>query len=145
MGSDADKSRDYNKAIKLYKTSLSLYSDHPVVWSNMGYAYHRLQMHREAIECFDKSLSINPNLESAQRGKNLVAALLEGRGEVLLRSYSDQPKERGIMRANVQNTVTDIETRTSIGQEPREFRVETPSNPNPYDAIRQRAWNNRWQ
>jgi tetratricopeptide (TPR) repeat protein len=145
MGNDAHKNRNYNEAVELYKMSLSVNSNNPVVWSNIGYAYHQLKMYGRAAECFDKALSIDPNYAHARSGKNSVTAMVEGRRALLPRSSWNQPMEPGITQAKVENTITDIETGISIGQEPRQFRVDTPNNPNPYDAIRRTAWNNRWQ
>jgi hypothetical protein len=57
---------------------------------------------------------------------------------------SQEQREPGITKVKVENTITDIETRVNIGQEPKQFQLNTPNNSNPYDAIRQRAWANRW-
>lgn len=42
-----------------------------LIWYNLGVALEYLNRSKEAIECFDLALSINPNFHLAKYGKGI--------------------------------------------------------------------------
>lgn len=52
-----------------YKLAIKTDSQNAEIWKNLGSVYSHLKNHLKEIECYDKALSINPNLAQAQLSK----------------------------------------------------------------------------
>jgi len=60
------------EAIESYKEYISLHSQNPVVWHNMGIAYILLMDRINAEKCFKKALEIKPDYELAKRNMEIL-------------------------------------------------------------------------
>ena len=70
-GLEAFKSGAWIKAARLFKQVTEMYPENYRAWGNLGSCYANLGGKRDAIECYEKALSIEPNYELAK--KNLAA------------------------------------------------------------------------
>lgn len=59
----------FKEAEKLYKIALKQDSNYAEAWKNLGTVYYDLRKHDQEIKCYDKALSINPELFQATVSK----------------------------------------------------------------------------
>ena len=60
MGKKQLEDGQYDNAINLFQKAISLNQNNPDLWNLMGTALRSLGRYNEAIECFNKSLEIDP-------------------------------------------------------------------------------------
>jgi Flp pilus assembly protein TadD len=58
----------YDEAISNLHEAVRIKPDYAEAWTNLGNALFQTRRFPEAADAFAKALSINPNLEPAQRG-----------------------------------------------------------------------------
>lgn len=68
--------QEFENAIKHFKICLQLKPDYAEAWKNLGTVYYYLHNHEEEIKCYDKALTINPNLHQALFSKGVTLALI---------------------------------------------------------------------
>jgi tetratricopeptide (TPR) repeat protein len=59
-------------AVKLYKIALEEDPNYAEAWKNLGQVYYDLKMHKEELACYEKALTINPNLLQATISKAIT-------------------------------------------------------------------------
>ena len=60
LGKKRLEDREYENALNLFEQALSLNQNNPDLWNLKGIALRSLGRYNEAIECFNKSLEIDP-------------------------------------------------------------------------------------
>ena len=60
MGKKQLENEQYKDALNLFEKAISLNQNDPDLWNLMGTALRSLGRYNEAIECFNKSLEIDP-------------------------------------------------------------------------------------
>ena len=60
------------RLLKLLKRASKINSCHAGLWTNMGFALMRLERFRQALEAFERSISLNPVQKNAWEGKDSV-------------------------------------------------------------------------
>jgi tetratricopeptide (TPR) repeat protein len=64
-------------SIRLYETIVEKYPNSPTAWYAKGLALTRLRIYDEAMDCFDRALSIDKNYAVAWYAKGIVALELK--------------------------------------------------------------------
>lgn len=59
-------------AIKYYQKAVQVNPEFPVFLYNNGKAHQKLRENREALECFNKALKLDPNYKDAQKAKEEI-------------------------------------------------------------------------
>ncbi|MCA1903832.1 MAG: hypothetical protein CV045_04470 [Cyanobacteria bacterium M5B4] len=57
----------YDLAIKYYKEAVEAKSDYPIGWNNLAHAYEKKKLLPQAIEAYEKTLTIDPKNETANQ------------------------------------------------------------------------------
>ena len=65
MGKKQLEDRQYDDALNLFQRAMSLNQNDPDLWNLNGIALRSLGRYNEAIECFNKSLEIDPRDKNA--------------------------------------------------------------------------------
>ena len=65
LGKKQLEDRLYNDALNSFEQAISLDQKDPDLWNLMGIALRSLGRYNEAIECFNKSLEIDPRDKNA--------------------------------------------------------------------------------
>jgi len=65
MGKIQLEDRQYNDALNLFQKAILLNRNDPDLWNLKGIALRSLGRYNEAIECFNKSLEIDPRDKNA--------------------------------------------------------------------------------
>jgi len=65
MGKKQLEDRQYDDALNLFQRAMSLNQNDPDLWNLKGIALRSLGRYNEAIECFNKSLEIDPRDKNA--------------------------------------------------------------------------------
>ncbi|RYZ56090.1 MAG: tetratricopeptide repeat protein [Sphingobacteriales bacterium] len=65
-----------NEAEELYKAVLAQEPNYAEAWKNLGQVYYDLHRHKEEMACYDKALSINPELMEARVSKAVTGGLV---------------------------------------------------------------------
>ena len=71
-GNTLNELGNYHDAIEQYKLSLIKDPNHAQCWKNMGTTYYNIGEHVTEISCYDKALSINPDLPQALFSKGIT-------------------------------------------------------------------------
>lgn len=71
-GFSAYKKRDYKKAIEYYNKALSIRNDAEILYGK-ALCYYHIGKYRDAIECHNKALQLNPYIQEdfMEKLKNL--------------------------------------------------------------------------
>lgn len=64
------------EAEKLYKFALKQQPNYAEAWKNLGQVYYDLRKHEQEIKCYDKALSINPELFQAIISKAITSGFV---------------------------------------------------------------------
>ncbi len=70
-------------AIQLYETLFEKYPNSSSAWYAKGLALSRLRIYDEAMNCFDRALSIDKNYAAAWYAKGLIALEIERNDEAM--------------------------------------------------------------
>ena len=81
------KSRDYDGAIKVYKTALTLYPNDPVMLNNLSMPYILKLDRKNAKDCLQKALKINPDYLMAKRNLSILENQTDAEISRSLQSY----------------------------------------------------------
>jgi len=65
MGKKQIEDRQYDDALNLFQKAILLNQNDPDLWNLKGIALRSLGRYNEAIECFNKSLEIDPRDKNA--------------------------------------------------------------------------------
>ena len=65
MGKKQLEDRQYDDALNLFQKAILLNRNDPDLWNLKGIALRSLGLYNEAIECFNKSLEIDPRDKNA--------------------------------------------------------------------------------
>jgi len=65
MGKKQLEDREYDDALGLFQKAILLNQNDPDLWNLKGIALRSLGRYNEAIECFNKSLEIDPRDKNA--------------------------------------------------------------------------------
>ena len=65
MGKKQLEDRQYDDALNLFQKAILLNRNDPDLWNLKGIALRSLRRYNEAIECFNKSLEIDPRDKNA--------------------------------------------------------------------------------
>ena len=68
LGFSLAAQNDYETASKHYRLALKAKKDYPVALNNLAYAQTKLLNTEEAIELYQKTLSVDPNNDTAKKG-----------------------------------------------------------------------------
>ncbi|MEW6222619.1 MAG: SEC-C metal-binding domain-containing protein [Candidatus Hadarchaeota archaeon] len=79
-GLEACKSGAWFKAMEFFEEVTEMYPEHYKAWGNLGSCHANLGSKRDAIKCYKKALSIEPNYEVAKRN---LAAIKDAKEEDL--------------------------------------------------------------
>ena len=77
---------DFGKAVTLYEEGEKKFSGNPLFLLHFGKLYHDVKKYKEAIQCYDKSLEIEPNDATTLNNKGLALRNL-GRYEEAIQCY----------------------------------------------------------
>lgn len=80
--------QDYEEAIIQYKISLTKNPNHAECWKNLGTTYWNIKQHDEEMVCYDKALSINPELKEALISKGITLAQVYNQYEEALQLFN---------------------------------------------------------
>jgi len=72
----------YEESVSLFHKLLAQEPEHFIAWNAVGTAYKHLRKFDKAMMCYDRSLELSPNFESAQWNKNLLLLLLGKNGKL---------------------------------------------------------------
>jgi tetratricopeptide (TPR) repeat protein len=72
------QSRQFMSAISLFKRVLATDPKHVQSWGNLGLAYASIGERREALECLDKALELDPGYEIAAVNRTGIEKMREG-------------------------------------------------------------------
>lgn len=70
---------DYENAKKQYFSALKFDDTVPEIWMNLGSCCHYLHEHEMEIDCFDKALTLNPDLSQAMVSKGITLGKVFGK------------------------------------------------------------------
>ena len=90
-------------AIIPYETFVEKYPDFSTAWYAKGLALTRLRIYDEAMNCFDKALSIDKNYATAWYAKGLALSRLRIYDEAMNcfdRSIKNDPKAAGAFKSH---------------------------------------------
>ena len=76
--SDCFCSKKFEQAIDLFKEVLAKIPDHVQSYGNLGIAYASLGRKKDAIECLEKALALDPTYEPARSNLETIQLLEEG-------------------------------------------------------------------
>jgi tetratricopeptide (TPR) repeat protein len=62
-----DRNENIKEAMPFFKYCIELYPDNAYGYHNLGYCYQQSGDKKRAIECYEKSLQLNPENEKAAR------------------------------------------------------------------------------
>ena len=65
MGKKQLEDGQYDDALNLFQKAILLYQNDPDLWNLKGIALRSLGRYNEAVECFNKSLEIDPRDKNA--------------------------------------------------------------------------------
>jgi tetratricopeptide (TPR) repeat protein len=85
-------------SIRLYETIVEKYPNSPTAWYAKGLALTRLRIYDEAMDCFDRALSIDKNYAVAWYAKGLALTRLRIYDEAMdcfRTSIKNDPKAAG--------------------------------------------------
>ncbi|XHR94276.1 DUF4365 domain-containing protein [Mucilaginibacter sp. UC70_90] len=71
--------QEFEEAAKQYKISLKKNPNHAECWKNLGTTYWELGEHEKEMDCYNKALAINPDLEEALFSKGVTLSKIFGR------------------------------------------------------------------
>lgn len=80
LGLQRLEAQDYEEAITLLKTVLTIDPNHHQSWGNLGLAYAGLGRKMKAVECLNRALEIDPEYEVALVNRAFIERLVEGEG-----------------------------------------------------------------
>ncbi len=72
LANTISKLNKLNEAEKLYKFALKQVPNYVEAWKNLGQVYYELRKHEQEIKCYDKALSIKPDLFQATISKAIT-------------------------------------------------------------------------
>ncbi len=90
-GDDLAKTGAYEKAIRYYKKAVKLDDSSALIWNNLGVAYIKIFLYREAIRCFDRVLHLEPNNEKGKANRERCVKSYTGRKK---QAREDEGKKR---------------------------------------------------
>lgn len=70
--------QDWERAIRDFKKSATINTNHPQSYGNMGICYAKLGQKTQALKAFDTALEIDPEYEPAMVNRVIVESLQEG-------------------------------------------------------------------
>ncbi|MFX1273738.1 MAG: tetratricopeptide repeat protein [Promethearchaeota archaeon] len=103
------KNGDYENAITYYSMFLSFHPDNCEAWENKGFVLSLLGKYKEAINCFDKALELNPQVPELvllNKGNSLIN--LKKYKEAILCFNSALDKDPNISHAWYSKTIAYI-------------------------------------
>jgi tetratricopeptide (TPR) repeat protein len=68
--------KDYDGAIRHYKLALKAKEDYPVAINNLAFAQEKLLKYEDAIALYKRTLTLEPNNSTAQKGIKKLEKLL---------------------------------------------------------------------
>lgn len=72
LANTVSKFNKLKEAEKLYKFALKKNPNYAEAWKNLGQLYYDLRKHKQEIKCYNKALSVNPNLFQASVSKAIT-------------------------------------------------------------------------
>ena len=100
----------YRDAVKLIRRALALRSNDAPVLTNLGVAHHKLGQIAEALDCFDKAITVKPDFASAHH--NRANLLREAKRHAEARKSYDQAlalqPDNALIHANYASLLYDL-------------------------------------